>query len=315
MSEKAQRREEEEVKQRDPEAEEAREAEEERGGHKDLHDAVQRIREAVARREPPHPEDIQLAQRYLGNARVAALLQGLDPEQDAKRKEDDENSETPGRFRLAIYVRKAEVRGAFDPGQCMIGLQGPTGEQLYGFHPGQAFGPAHFRGEGVNGQVLTDPSQLDGAHKTQELEITREQLEVIRAHAESLRAKPPSFDFDRWNSMSFVADLLGQAGVELPTGTFTGMATPQSLKGDGRETAEPEVDSEDDADGGDGGDGDDDIDGPDEVGDGRGAGGKPPPPGDKPTEGGDDKKKPGFFGRIFGAGGKTDKGDKEGGGT
>ncbi len=328
MSEKASekaRREEDVRRQDDPEVEAARKAEEERGGFKELHEAVQRIREAVAARKPPRPEDVELAQRYLGNARVAALLQGLDPEQDPSKKEDDETGDTPGKYRLAVYVRRAEVRGPFDPGQCVIGLEGKGEELLYGFHPGQALGPAQYREGGVNGQILTDRTQLEGAHKTTEVEVTREQLEAIRAQAESLRAKPPSFDFNRWNSINFAAEILGLAGVEIPDGTFAGMATPQSRKGEAKEPAPVETAFDDDADGDDGegeggeGGGGEGEGGGGEGGGGEGGGGEGGGEGEGGGDGGggegegdDKKKKPGFFGRLFK--GKADKGDKEGGG-
>jgi hypothetical protein len=272
------------------EVEDAREKEEERGGAKELSLAVNRIREAVRMRKEPRPEDVELAQRYLGNAAVAALLSGRDLE-EPKRKEDPEVSGAQGRFKLILYVRERFAQGPFDPGQVFLGLEGDEHRRIYGFHPTQ-HGASALRPDGVPGEVRVDPAQIVDAQKKAELDLTREQVRAFQLMAESFRHRPPMFDFWKWNSMHFVTEILTMAKLEPPPHVFDGLASSDAMM----KVIQPKIEEELPE-----GEGDGDGDGEEEE-ETSGASGATPPdkPEDKPEPKTDEKK--GFFRNLFGGG-------------
>lgn len=234
-----------------PEVNHAEKDEEARGGHEELAAAITRIREAVRKHDEPQRADIELAQRYLGNAAVAALLSGRDIDEPEKKAEEDEVKEA--KCRVTLFVREKYAHGSHDPGAAFVLLEGIDKKApLYGFHP-QRKGPESLRAGGAKGEIKREPDQLVDTVRAATIEVDREQLESIRAQAEAFRDAPPKFDFWKWNSVDFVTELLTHAGVDMPDDAFEKIADPEEMRRLGLVTVTTEVVMEEDDSGGDGG--------------------------------------------------------------
>ncbi len=181
--------------------------------------ALARIRKAVAEKKDPSDADIRLAQKALGNARVAEMLQGEHlPAAPGVAAEGD--------YKLVIYARHRFANGPFDTGHIFIGLEGPGLDHTYGFHPAHG-GPGALKPGGVKSVVKVDKDQVTKGVRMLEIPVTKAQWEKAEALAKKIAGAPPKYDFYVYNCAHFIQDVANAAGASVPMGSFAGIADPE----------------------------------------------------------------------------------------
>lgn len=181
--------------------------------------ALSRIRKAIADGKEPSDADVRLAQKALGNARVAEMFEGQHLPA-APGVSDD------GDYKIVIYARHRFANGPTDIGHIFVGLEGPGKDHTYGFHPSHG-GIGALKPGGVKGIVKVDKDQVGKGVRMLEVGVTKKQWEKAQAVAKKVAGAPPQYDFYKYNCADFVEDVAGAAGVKIPMGDFAGIADPE----------------------------------------------------------------------------------------